>query len=165
MKEYYKYGTTKRKQALVEAQKLLDNEELLLKQDNLIDFSKDGLKSNPELQKEYDEKCEIFLTPDEDTGIAEYDSIFKVSARVFSSGKIIDHIRHNKYKEKVRVDIFYDTLEAKYGVDGISPEIDLFITNYELDRTKGILSDDYIIHLNHLPVTKKEAKVQGYSLT
>ena len=34
MKEYYKYGPSKRKTALIEAQKLLDNEELLLKQDN-----------------------------------------------------------------------------------------------------------------------------------
>jgi len=165
MKEYYRFGTSKRKKSLIEAQKLLDNEKLLLKQDNLISFSDAGLKSNPELEKEYEEKKKIFLTPDEDTGITEYDWIFKVSARVFSSGKIIDHIRHNEYKKKGRVDIFYDTLEAKHGVNGEPKEIDLFIKNYELDRTKGILSKEYIIHLEHLPVTKKEAKAQGYSLT
>ena len=44
-------------------------------------------------------------------------------------------------------------------------KIKLYLDNFDEDRKNGVLSDDYIIHLNHLPVTKKEAKAQGYSLT
>ena len=162
MKTYYNYGTTKRRKTQTEAQKLLENEKILLEKDNLIDFSNDGLKSNPELSKEYEEKKQIFLMPDEETGIAEYDWIFKVSALVFSAGKIIDFIRHNGYKKRGRVDIFYNTLKEKHAEDR---KIKLYLDNFDEDRKNGVLSDDYIIHLNHLPVTKKEAKAQGYSLT
>ena len=86
-------------------QKLLDNEKLQLKQDNLIDLSEDGLKQDAKLKEWYDKKVLNLLE--------EYDWVYKITADNYSILKVMEEIKRSGYAKKGIVLPYFNTLDHK----------------------------------------------------
>ena len=86
-------------------QKLLDNEKLQLKQDNLIDLSEEGLKEDANLKKWYDKKVLNLLE--------EYDWVYKITADNYSILKVMEEIKRSGYAKKGIVLPYFKTLDHK----------------------------------------------------
>jgi len=130
------------------AQQLIERESLRLKNNNLVDFSDDGLKNDPILKKAYEKKVKIAKN--------QYDWVFKVSAEMFGLKKIIEELRRSKFKKKGLVYVHFKTLESFEGV-----EYEKLLTRWKKD-VEGLFKDDFKITIKKLPVTVDDAKLEGF---
>lgn len=129
-------------------QQLIENAKLRLSEDNLIDFSNDGLANDPALKKTYDKRVKIALQ--------EYDWVYKVSAEMFGLKKIIEPIRKSKYKTKGFVYVQFKTLD-QYNGSGYKK----LKAQWEKD-TENLFKDDFDITIKELPITLTQAKLEGW---
>ena len=146
-------STKKVNSAITAAKKKYENELLLQRGDNLIDFSEEGLKTNPQLKKKYDDKVTEYTNTNEEH---YYDWVYKISADIFKMGKVMEEIRRNKYKKNGLVLVQFKTMEQR--ADKIYKASK---TRFEEDL-EHLISSDYNIIIKELPLTTSECKAEGY---
>ena len=130
-------------------QKLLDNEKLQLKQDNLIDLSEEGLKEDANLKKWYDKKVLNLLE--------EYDWVYKITADNYSILKVMEEIKRSGYAKKGIVLPYFKTLDHKESEAVKKSEKNSREFIKEFFKPAG-----FSITIKDLPVTLAEAKAEGY---
>jgi hypothetical protein len=145
-------STKKINRAITIAKKRYENILLQLQSDNLIDFSDEGLKTNPKLKAEYDKKIKIYTNPDDN----DYEWVYKISADIFKIGKVIEEIRRKKYKKNGLVLPYFKTLGQRNG-----DVYKKYKKTFE-DDLLNLLSSDYKITIKELPLTTSECKAEGY---
>ena len=121
--------------------------------DNLIDFSEEGLRSNPELKKEYDSKVAKYTNTNEKH---HYDWVYKISADIFKMGKVMEEIRRKKYKKNGLVLVHFKTIDQRSGKTYKG-----YKETFEKDL-EHLISSDYNIMIQHLPLTTSECKAENY---
>ena len=153
LKEYEEMSTKKINKAITIAKQKYENGLLLKDRDNLIDFSDEGLKANPELKKKYDNKVAAYTNTDEEH---YYDWVYKISADIFKMGKVMEEIRRKNYKKNGLVLVQFKTLEQRAG-----ETYKKYKKTFEKDL-ENLISSDYNIIIQHLPLTTSECKAEGY---
>jgi len=146
-------STKKVNRAITIAWQRYENELVLQESDNLIDFSEEGLRTNPELKKKYDSKVAEYTNTNEEH---HYDWVYKISADIFKMGKVMEEIRRKKYKKNGLVLVHFKTMDQRSGKIYKG-----YKATFEEDL-EHLISSDYNIMIQHLPLTTSECKAEGY---
>ena len=146
-------STKKINRAIIIAWQRYENIGLQLKKDNLIDFSDEGLRANPELKKKYDDKVAAYTDTSEEY---YYDWVYKISADIFKMGKVMEEIRRKKYKKNGLVLVQFKTQEQR-----IAEKYKGYKKTFEADL-ENLISSEYNIIIKELPLTTSECRAEGY---
>ena len=146
-------STKKVNKAITIAKQRYENKLLQLKKDNLIDFSDEGLRANPELKKKYDSKVAKYTDTSEEH---YYDWVYKISADIFKMGKVMEEIRRKKYKKNGLVLVQFKTQEQR-----IAEKYKGYKKTFEEDL-ENLISSNYNIIVKELPLTTSECKAEGF---
>ena len=146
-------STKKVNRAITIAWQRYENELVLQESDNLIDFSEEGLRTNPELKKKYDSKVAEYTNTNEEH---HYDWVYKISADIFKMGKVMEEIRRKKYKKNGLVLVHFKTMDQRSGKIYKG-----YKATFEEDL-EHLISSDYNIMIQHLPLTTSECKAENY---
>ena len=139
---------TIKNQIFTKVQRLLENEKLQLNNDNLIDLSEEGLKADKNLKEWYDNKVAALSE--------EYDWVYKISAHNYSILKVMEEMKRNGWGKKGCILPFFKTKEFKDGGDWKKAK-DTFDSYIE-----HVFDSSYEISTIPLPITKAQAKAEGY---
>ena len=157
LKQNWKLSTKKVNQAITIATKRLENLELKMSNDNLIDFSDDGLKANPTLNQIYLKKVATYTDENETD---HYDWVYKISADIFKFGKVLEEIRRKKYAKKGLVLVFFKTKTQRS-----SEQYKKLKKTFEADIEGLGMNETFEIKIQELPLTTTEAKAEGFILS
>ena len=146
-------STKKVNRAITIAWQRYENELVLQDSDNLIDFSEEGLRANPELKKKYDSKVAEYTNTNEKH---HYDWVYKISADIFKMGKVMEEIRRKKYKKNGLVLVHFKTMDQRSGKIYKG-----YKATFEEDL-EHLISSDYNIMIKHLPLTTSECRAEDY---
>ena len=146
-------STKKINRAITIAWQRYENIGLQLKKDNLIDFSDEGLRANPELKKKYDDKVAAYTDTSEEH---YYDWVYKISADIFKMGKVMEEIRRKNYKKNGLVLVQFKTQEQR-----IAEKYKGYKKTFEADL-ENLISSEYNIIIKELPLTTSECRAEGY---
>ena len=146
-------STKKVNRAITIAWQRYENELVLQDSDNLIDFSEEGLRTNPELKKKYDSKVAEYTNTNEEH---HYDWVYKISADIFKMGKVMEEIRRKKYKKNGLVLVHFKTMDQRSGKIYKG-----YKATFEEDL-EHLISSDYNIMIKHLPLTTSECRAEDY---
>ena len=146
-------STKKVNKAITTAKQRYENALLLQQGDNLIDFSDEGLRANPELKKKYNAKIAKYT----DTNAEHYyDWVYKISADIFKIGKVIEEIRRKKYKKNGLVLVQFKTMKQR-----VDKKYKTYKATFEADL-ENLISSEYNIIIKELPLTTSECKAEGF---
>ena len=141
----------KMKQAEIfrKVQKLLENEKLQLNNDNLIDLSKEGLEADKNLKDWYDKKVKALSD--------EYDIVCKISGHKFSVETLIKTMRKNGWQKKICVLAYFHTKDFRDDGDWNTAEDEF------KEVLEHVFSKDIKVSILKLPLTRAEARAEGYA--
>ena len=146
-------STKKVNKAITTAKQRYENDLLLQQGDNLIDFSDEGLRANPELKKKYDATVAAYTDTNAEHN---YDWVYKISADIFKIGKVIEEIRRKKYKKNGLVLVQFKTMKQR-----ADKKYKTYKATFEADL-ENLISSEYNIIVKELPLTTGECKAEGY---
>ena len=117
--------------------------------DNLIDLSKEGLELDKNLKAWYDKKVEALSD--------EYDIVCKISGHKFSVETLIKTMRKNGWQKKICVLPYFHTKDFRDDGDWSKAR-----TDFE-EVIQHVFSKDIKVSIQPLPLTKAEARAEGYT--
>tara|TARA_Y100000114_G_C11752964_1_gene325374 strand:+ start:114 stop:1583 length:1470 start_codon:yes stop_codon:yes gene_type:complete len=154
LKSEWRLSTKKVNNAITIATKRLENAELQMNNDNLVDFSDDGLKIDNVLNTNY---LKIVATYTDENQPEHYDWAYKISADIFKIGKVIEEIRRKKYAKKGIVLVYFKTKAQRN-----SEAWKKLKKTFEADLEGLGMNEAFEINIQELPLTVTEAKAQGF---
>ena len=141
--------TKKVNRAVTIAKQRYENELVLKESDNIIDFSDEGLRVNKTLRNRYDEKVALYTAH-------QYDWVYKISADILGMGKVMEEIVRKNFKKNGLVLVYFKTIEQRASQKYKDKK-----ASFE-EVLKHLISSDYNIVIEHLPLTTTECIAYGY---
>ena len=162
--KFMNYSWSQRKIIYGKMQIIVDTAEIQRENidDNIMDWSVEAMKENPDVQKQYDTRIEILKT---DGG---YEDVLKISMGLFNIDKICYQlIEKNGYDmtSKFLIYGFFTNKKQRTDWETLEKSNSSIASLIQWNQWKKHFLDKFKIEIKFLPLTDYEAKADGWKLS